>query len=72
MFDPVAALFAVLYFLGIFQHWIHIKTIFHYEDLLDQMDNTKTIFNSIVWPYSVAVEFFMYTYATITDDEKDQ
>ena len=51
--DPMAALAALFYFLGIYFHHIHIKTIFHLLDRYEELDSNRSLFNSIFWPTTV-------------------
>jgi hypothetical protein len=52
-FDYMATGAATLYLLGIYLHYIHVKTIFHLLDKLDEVNKTKALFHSTVWPITV-------------------
>jgi hypothetical protein len=45
----------VIYFLGIYLHYLHVMTIFHLLDRFEEMNKNKAILLSIFWPYQVVV-----------------
>ena len=53
---------AALYFLGVYFHYVHVKTIFHLLDRYEDLNKTKAIFHIITWTITVLVlmwdEFF--------------
>lgn len=73
-FDPMATALAVTYFLGIFLHYTHIRTIFVMSDLSDQMDHTKALFNSSIWVLLTLHYLLMFLMSSIfmPDDDEDE
>lgn len=67
--DPMAVASAVIYFLGIYLHYIHVSTIFHLLDRKDEMSTNKAILQSLIWPWIVIT--FMYYDFTGHGDEYD-
>lgn len=47
---------AFLYACGAYLHYIHVQTVFHLLDRVDEMNTSKAVMNSIVWPVTV-IEF---------------
>ena len=73
-FDLMATSLAVIYFLGIFLHYTHIRTIFVMSDMSDQMDHTKALFNSSIWVLLTTHYLLMFLFPNIfmpDDDEED-
>jgi len=73
-FDLMATSLAVIYFLGIFLHYTHIRTIFVMSDMADQMDHTKALFNSSIWVLLTTHYLLMFLFPNIfmpDDDEED-
>jgi len=73
-FDLMATSLAVTYFLGIFLHYTHIRTIFVMSDMSDQMDHTKALFNSSIWVLLTTHYLLMFLFPNIfmpDDDEED-
>lgn len=73
-FDLMATSLAVTYFLGIFLHYTHIRTIFVMSDMSDQMDHTKALFNSSIWVLLTTHYLLMFLLPNIfmpDDDEED-
>ena len=73
-FDLMATSLAVTYFLGIFLHYTHIRTIFLMRDMSDQMDHTKALFNSSIWVLLTTHYLLMFLFPNIfmpDDDEED-
>lgn len=73
-FDLMATSLAVVYFLGIFLHYTHIRTIFVMSDMSDQMDHTKALFNSSIWVLLTTHYLLMFLLPNIfmpDDDEED-
>lgn len=73
-FDLMATSLAVVYFLGIFLHYTHIRTIFLMSDMSDQMDHTKALFNSSIWVLLTTHYLLMFLFPNIfmpDDDEED-
>lgn len=73
-FDLMATSLAVVYFLGIFLHYTHIRTIFVMSDMSDQMDHTKALFNSSIWVLLTTHYLLMFLFPNIfmpDDDEED-
>lgn len=73
-FDPMATALAATYFLGIFLHYTHIRTIFVMSDLADQMDHTKALFNSSIWVLLTLHYLLMFLMPSIfmPDDDEDE
>lgn len=67
--DPMAVASAVIYFLGIYLHYIHVSTIFHLLERHDEMNTNKAILQSMIWPWVVLT--FMYYDFTGQGDEYD-
>lgn len=73
-FDIMATSLAVIYFLGIFLHYTHIRAIFVLNDMSDQMDHTKALFNSSIWVLLTTHYLLMFLLPNIfmpDDDEED-
>lgn len=75
-FDIMATSLAVIYFLGIFLHYTHIRAIFVLNDMSDQMDHTKALFNSSIWVLPTTHYLLMFLFPSIftpydDDDEED-
>lgn len=51
--DPMAIAAAVFYFLGIYFHNIHIKTVFHLLDRYEELNANRALFSSLFWPTTV-------------------
>lgn len=57
-FDPLetmTAIAALSYFMGIYLHYLHVRTIFHLLDRFEELNKTKAMFQSITWPITVLV-----------------
>ena len=59
---------AILYFLGVYLHWLHIQTIFHLLDRWEDMSVTKGIINSILWPITLVFSIITVTFLGDSDD----
>lgn len=73
-FDIMATSLAVIYFLGIFLHYTHIRTIFVLSDMSDQMDHTKALLSSSIWVLLTTHYLLMFLLPNIfmpDDDEED-
>lgn len=53
--DPYAAFAAVIYFLGIFLHYVHVRTIFYFLEKQHEMSHSKAITSSIFWIFNTLV-----------------
>ena len=71
MIDPVATLFAVIYFFGIALHYIHLKSIMYLTDNLDKADWPRIYWYSIVWPYLQCQYFFSLVFDRDEDDDEE-
>lgn len=58
---------AFLYVCGAYLHYIHVLSVFHLLDKEDEIDRTKAVTNSLVWPVT-ALEFMIHT-LTGSEDE---
>ena len=57
-FDPLETMriiAALSYFMGIYLHYLHVRTIFHLLDRFEELNKTKAMFQSITWPITVLV-----------------
>jgi len=68
-FDYMATTAAVLYFLAIYLHYIHISTVFYLLERQDEMSIKRALIHSIFWPWTV----IMFIWADIIgeDDEEE-
>ena len=66
-FNLAGTAFGLIYFLGIYLHYDHIRTIFHMSDMLDKMDHVRAILNSIFWPALVIT--YIYFEVTMREEE---
>lgn len=71
-FDILTSALAVVYFLGIFLHYTHIRTIFVLNDMSEQMNHTKAMFNSSVWVFFTLQYFLMFLLPDFFFDEDDE
>lgn len=53
--ETMTTIAALSYFLGIYLHYLHVKTIFHLLDRYEEINKTKAIFHSLTWPITVLV-----------------
>ena len=58
------------YFFGIYFHYIHVKTIFHLLDRYEEINKTKALFHSIIWPRTVL--FMMWEELLGIHEEDDE
>lgn len=69
-FDYMATTAGVLYGLGIYLHFVHVHTVFHLLERTGEMDRNKTIFHSLVWPWTV-LQFIWFDITGAGDDYDD-
>ena len=66
--DYMAIATAILYWMGVYLHYIHFSTVFHLLDRLDEMDVGRTIILSIFWPWTVIQLLFLGLFGRDEDE----
>ena len=66
--DPMAATAAVIYFLGIYFHYVHVKTVFHLLDRYEELNSNRALFHSLVWPSTVLSMLWVDLFDTGEDE----
>ena len=69
-FDYMAGVAAVIYTMGIYLHYVHVKTIFYLLEREDEMNDTRTMMRSSIWPWTVLM-FIVSDLTDIGEDEDD-
>lgn len=69
--DPLATVTAVIYFLGIILHYLHVCTIFHLLERRDEQNMRKTLLLSIIWPVTSVSIIWDYIFGEDEDDYED-
>jgi hypothetical protein len=59
----------VIYFLGIYLHYLHVMTIFHLLDRFEEMNKNKAILLSIFWPYHTVATIFEGLFGPDEDED---
>ena len=70
-FDYMATIAGILYCLGIYLHFIHVHTVFYLLERDNDMDRNRTLFHSLVWPWTV-VQFIWFDIVGEEDDDEDK
>lgn len=68
-FNWMASITAVIYFLGIYLHYVHVLTIFYLSNRYEEINHTKSIVMSVFWPYHTVVTALEALF--MPDDDED-